>query len=116
MPPKLEEKVTKLFKMIDVDDSKNIDREETLKFWSSNFAKINSAVLFDQVDTNNDGSIQYDEWIDFWRVVYDSGYSEEEICNELDNILHGGAWVKFETNRKLGGNAKMRKLKKEGKC
>ena len=29
---------------------------------------------------------------------------------------NGGAWVKFETNRKLGGNAKMRKLKKEGKC
>ena len=72
--------------------------------------------MFDQVDTNNDGSIQYDEWLDFWRVVYDSGYSEDEICSELDNILNGGAWVKFETNRKLGGNAKMRKLKKEGKC
>ena len=46
--------------------------------------------MFDQVDTNNDGSIQYDEWIDFWRVVYDSGYSEDEICSELDNILNGG--------------------------
>ena len=110
------EKVDTLFKKIDIDDSKTIDREETLKFWSSNFAKINSAVLFDQVDTNNDGSIQYDEWIDFWRIVYDSGYSEDEICCELDNILNGGTWVKFETNRKLGGNAKMRKLKKEGKC
>ena len=116
LPPKLFEKVDTLFKKIDIDDSKTIDREETLKFWSSNFAKINSAVLFDQVDTNNDGSIQYDEWIDFWRIVYDSGYSEDEICSELDNILNGGTWVKFETNRKLGGNAKMRKLKKEGKC
>ena len=116
LPPKLFEKVDKLFKLIDIDDSKTIDRDETLKFWSSNFAKINSAVLFDQVDTNNDGSIQYEEWLDFWRIVYDSGYSEEEICSELDNIIHGGSWVKFETNRKLGGNAKMRKLKKEGKC
>ena len=105
-----------LFRKIDIDDSKTIDRDETLKFWSSNFAKINSTVLFDQVDTNNDGSIQYEEWIDFWRIVYDSGYSEEEICTELDNMLQGGSWVKFETNRKLGGNAKMRKLKKEGKC
>ena len=105
-----------LFRKIDIDDSKTIDRDETLKFWSSNFAKINSTVLFDQVDTNNDGSIQYEEWIDFWRIVYDSGYSEEEICTELDNMLQGGSWVKFETNRKLGGNAKIRKLKKEGKC
>ena len=105
----------KLFKLIDIDDSKTIDREETLKFWSSNFAKINSTVLFDQVDTNGDGSIQYDEWIDFWRIVYDSGYSEDEIIQELDNMIHGGSWVKFETNRKLGGHAKIKKLKKEGK-
>ena len=105
-----------LFKLIDADDSKTIDREETLKFWSSNFAKINSTVLFDQVDTNGDGAIQYEEWIDFWRIVYDSGYSEEEICSELENMIHGGSWVKFETNRKLGGNSKIKKLKMEGKC
>ena len=104
----------KLFKLIDIDDSKTIDRDETLKFWSSNFAKINSTVLFDQVDTNGDGSIQYDEWIDFWRIVYDSGYSEEEIIQELENMIHGGSWVKFETNKKLGGHAKIKKLKKEG--
>ena len=116
LPPKLFEKVDKLFKLIDIDDSKTIDRDETLKFWSSNFAKINSTVLFDQVDTNGDGAIQYEEWIDFWRIVYDSGYSEEEICSELENMIHGGSWVKFETNRKLGGNSKIKKLKMEGKC
>ena len=116
LPPKLFEKVDQLFKLIDLDDSKTIDREETLKFWSSNFAKINSTVLFDQVDTNGDGEIQYDEWIDFWRIVYDSGYSEDEISDELDNIIHGGSWVKFETNRKFGGSSKIKKLKMEGKC
>ena len=116
LPPKLFEKVDQLFKLIDADDSKTIDREETLKFWSSNFAKINSTVLFDQVDTNGDGEIQYDEWIDFWRIVYDSGYSEDEISDELENIIHGGSWVKFETNKKLGGHSKIRQLKMEGKC
>ena len=116
LPPKLFEKVDTLFKKIDIDNSKTIDREETLKFWSSNFAKINSTVLFDQVDTNNDGSIQYDEWIEFWKIVYDSGYSVDEICTELDNMLTGGSWVKFETNKRLGGNPKIKKLKKEGKC
>ena len=116
LPPKLFEKVDKLFKLIDLDDSKTIDKDETLKFWSSNFAKINSTVLFDQVDTNGDGSIQYEEWIDFWRIVYDSGYSEEEICLELENMINGGSWVKFETNRKLGGHSNIKKLKQEGKC
>ena len=116
LPPKLFEKVDTLFKKIDIDDSKTIDRDETLKFWASNFAKINSAVLFDQVDTNNDGSIQYEEWLDFWRIVYDSGYSEEEICLELENMINGGSWVKFETNRKLGGHSNIKKLKQEGKC
>ena len=116
LPSRLKEKVDKLFRLIDIDDSKTIDRDETLKFWSSNFAKINSSVLFDQVDENNDGSIQYEEWVEFWTIVYDSGYSEDEICAELDNMINGGSWVKFETNKKLGGSQKLKKLKKEGKC
>ena len=114
MPPKLKEKLTNLFKMIDVDDSKTIDREETLKFWSKGFAKINSGVLFEQVDKNNDGTIQFDEWMEFWRVVYESGYSEEEICDELDNMIKGGSWVKFETKSKAN-KQRDEKLKKKGK-
>ena len=114
MPPKLEEKVKQLFSLIDVDDSKTIDREETLKFWSKGFAKINSTCLFEQVDKNNDGTIQFDEWVEFWRVVYESGYSEDEICTELDNMIKGGSWVKFDTNTKIG-NEKDKKLKKKGK-
>ena len=114
MPPKLEEKVTKISKLIDVDDSKTIDREETLKFWSKGFAKINSGVLFEQVDKNNDGTIQFEEWMEFWRVVYESGYGEDEICAELDNMIKGGSWVKFETNSKIN-KQRDEKLKKKGK-
>ena len=53
----MKEKVLKLFKLIDTDGSKTIDREETLKFWSRNFPKLNSNELFDQIDKNNDESI-----------------------------------------------------------
>ena len=116
LPKNLKEKVLKLFSLIDIDNSNTIDRDETLKFWSKNFPKLNSNELFDQVDKNNDGSIQLEEWVEFWRVVYDSGYSEDEICTELDNMINGGSWVKFETNKKLGGSQKIQKLKKEGKC
>ena len=100
--------------MIDVDDSKTIDREETLKFWSKGFAKINSKVLFEQVDKNNDGAIQLEEWIEFWRVVYESGYDEEEICAELDNMINGGSWVKFDTRSNLN-KERDKQLKKKGK-
>ena len=114
LPPKLETKVRKLFSKIDVDDSKTIDREETLKFWSKGFAKINSSVLFDQVDKNNDGTIQLEEWLDFWRLVYESGYDEEEISAEIDNMIKGGSWVKFETNSNLN-KEREKQLKKKGK-
>lgn len=83
MPNKLKEKVTYLFNLIDTDGSKTIDREETLEFWSKNYPKINSSELFNQVDKNNDGAIQFDEWLEFWRIVYKSGYTEEEIETEV---------------------------------
>ncbi len=82
--------------MIDVDGSKTIDRDETLKFWSKNFPKLNSQELFSQVDKNNDGSIQLNEWIEFWTIVLNSGHDEEEIDAEIDNLMEGGTWVKFE--------------------
>ena len=79
------------------------------RFW-----KINSSVLFDQVDKNNDGTIQLEEWLDFWRLVYESGYDEEEISGEIDNMIKGGSWVKFETNSILN-KEREKQLKKKGK-
>jgi Ca2+-binding EF-hand superfamily protein len=76
----------KLFQMIDVDGSKTIDRDETLKFWSKNFPKLNSNELFDQVDKNNDGSIQLNEWIEFWTIVLNAGHNEEEISSEVRKL------------------------------
>ena len=75
---------------------------------------MNSKVLFDNVDKNNDGSIQFDEWMDYWKVVYESGYSEDEIITELDNMLNGGTWVKFKTNS-VGNQERDDALKRKGK-
>jgi Ca2+-binding EF-hand superfamily protein len=72
--------------MIDSDGSKTIDKAETLKFWSKNFPKLNSNELFDQVDKNNDGSIQLHEWIEFWTLVLHSGHNEEEVEAEVSKI------------------------------
>jgi Ca2+-binding EF-hand superfamily protein len=70
--------------MIDTDSSHTIDKEETLKFWSKNFPKLNSNELFAQVDKNQDGSIQLNEWLDFWVLVLQAGHSEEEISSEVN--------------------------------
>ena len=83
MPSHLKDKVLQLLQLIDTDGSKTIDREETLLFWSKNFPKLNSNELFEQVDKNNDGSIQLEEWIEFWSIVLKSGYSEDEVIAEV---------------------------------
>ncbi len=96
----------KLFSIIDIDGSNTIDKEETLKFWSSSFAKLNTHELFSQVDKNDDGTIQLDEWVEFWRSVYMSGYTEDEINFELENLINKGSWVKFETADSKSKNKK----------
>lgn len=110
----LKVQVLKLFSLIDVDGSKTIEREETLRFWSSSYAKLNTQELFDSVDKNNDGSIQIEEWIEFWTGVYMSGYKEEEISFELDNMFNKGSWVKFRTPEIYCGPDK-KSLKPQGK-
>eukprot|EP01016_Furgasonia_blochmanni_P043033 TRINITY_DN578_c0_g1_i11.p3 TRINITY_DN578_c0_g1~~TRINITY_DN578_c0_g1_i11.p3 ORF type:complete len:116 (-),score=17.85 TRINITY_DN578_c0_g1_i11:367-714(-) len=82
--------------MIDINDSKTIDKEETLKFWKSNFAKLNTEALFKAVDIDKNGNISEDEWVAFWEVVKKSGHTEKEITEELDNLTQGKAWVQFD--------------------
>jgi len=65
------------------------------------------------VDRNGDGSIQLEEWLEFWELVLKSGHSKEEVSAELDNLMSGGAWVKFENVDNMKG--KKSNLKKEGK-
>jgi Ca2+-binding EF-hand superfamily protein len=86
LPPSLNKKIISLFEKIDTDGSKTIDKSETLAFWSKNFPKLNSNELFDQVDKNNDGSIQLAEWVEFWTLVLNSGHSAEELESEVDSI------------------------------
>ena len=53
----------------------------------------------------------------YWilKIVYDSGYSEEEICIKLENKINGGSWMIFETDKKLWRTQNIKKSKKEGK-
>lgn len=66
----------------------------------SNFAKLNTEELFKQVDADNNGAIEEDEWLEFWNQVKRSGHTEEEISEELESIETGSSWVKFENVKK----------------
>lgn len=99
--------------MIDVDHSNTLEREEAIQFWAKNYPKLNTIELFDQVDKNNDNLIQLSEWLEFWVLVLKSGHSEDEVSNELDNMVTGGSWVKFEhVDNTRGKNSE---IKKHGK-
>ena len=42
--------------------------------------------MFKAVDTDNSGDISEDEWISFWEEVKKSGYTDEEIREEVNYI------------------------------
>ena len=93
------------FKIFDVDNSKNIDKNEAIKHWKSNFGKLSAKEFFDQVDFNGDGEISEEEFCRFWRIVKAHGHTEEEMTEELENIQKGELWVGFDdVNLKKGPN------------
>ena len=85
-----------VFKIFDKDGSKTIEKEEAIKHWSKNFGKISANEFFNTVDYNHDGTISYDEFIDFWKIVKGSGHTEDEIIEEIERIKKGETWMGFD--------------------
>jgi len=52
--------------------------------------------LFQAVDKDNNGAIELNEWLQFWRAVKSSGHSEQEIEEELQELMAGKSWVYFD--------------------
>ncbi|CAD8213713.1 unnamed protein product [Paramecium octaurelia] len=93
---RLREKASEIFKKLDIKGTGTIDKEGTEQFWKSNFAKLNTEALFEAVDFDKSGDITEEEWMAFWEIVKENGYSEEEINMELDELMDGKAWVQFK--------------------
>ncbi|CAD8103873.1 unnamed protein product [Paramecium primaurelia] len=109
LSPQLRQKALEIFKKIDVNNSGSIDKDETQKFWKTNFAKVNTQALFNAVDFDKSGQITEDEWMAFWEIVKKSGYSDKEIFEELDNLMEGKAWVQFRKVDEFVKRDQMRK-------
>ncbi|CAD8128148.1 unnamed protein product [Paramecium sonneborni] len=118
LSPQLRQKALEIFQKIDVNNSGSIDKDETQKFWKTNFAKVNTHALFNAVDFDKSGQITEDEWMAFWEIVKKSGYSDKEIFeelfliflyNQLDNLMEGKAWVQFRKVDEFVKRDQMRK-------
>ena len=97
--------------IFDIDGSKNIDKNEALKHWKTNFGKLSAKEFFDQVDFNGDGEISEHEFLRFWKIVKGHGHSEEEIQEELENIRKGELWVGFDDVQLKGPKYKQKTTK-----
>jgi len=87
---------------MDKDDSKMIDFEEAVSFWGKNFAKVNAKAMFTEVVNASEGCnsvIRQGDWVSFWEQVKQHGYSDESICEELENIMNGESWVDWLDGR-----------------
>lgn len=89
-------KVDEVFRIFDEDESGEIDTNEALSHWKGGFGKISAKEMFATVDDNGDGKILLDEWRHFWEVVKRSGYSDETITEELENIKNAESWCGFD--------------------
>merc|ERR1719296_137611 len=59
--------------------------------------------MFNEVDVDGSGAITSEEFIAFWVHVRKNGYKEQEIIDELDELLEGGAWVDWKDGKETGG-------------
>jgi hypothetical protein len=95
----LEAKLKTFFDKMDIDGDGNITKEEAIKFWGKNFAKVNANSMFHEVDEDGNQQITVDEFMSFWRNVIASGYPEEDVLEEVDMMMEGGSWVDFNDGR-----------------
>jgi Ca2+-binding EF-hand superfamily protein len=92
-------RLEELFSKMDLDGNKEITLDEAIKFWGTNFAKVNANAMFNEVDTDGTKTITKTKFLAFWEQVKKSGYSDEDILSELDSMLEHGSWVDWKDSR-----------------
>jgi len=99
LPKELADMLKKFFDKMDIDGDGSVTKEEAVKHWGKNFAKVNANSMFNEVDEDGNGSVTWDEFTDFWKNVVGSGYSTDDLLEEVEMMLEGGSWVDFNDGR-----------------
>lgn len=84
---------------MDEDGNRSITKTEAISFWGNNFAKVNANAMFNEVDGDGNDYVTWEEFVKFWENVKKSGYKEDDICDEVENMLEGGSWVDWNDGR-----------------
>mmetsp|Transcript_39925 Transcript_39925/g.85522 ORF Transcript_39925/g.85522 Transcript_39925/m.85522 type:complete len:426 (+) Transcript_39925:223-1500(+) len=92
-------KLETLFRLMDEDGSNAVTRDEAKSFFQGAFSNLSVDAMFNEVDTDGSGAITSEEFIKFWLQVRGSGYKEQDILDELDELIEGGAWVDWKDGR-----------------
>jgi len=95
-------KLEELFRKMDPDGSNAVSRDEARLFFKGAFGKMSADAMFNEVDVDGSGAIDSEEFVKFWICVRKNGYKEQDILDELDELLEGGAWVDWKDGRDTG--------------
>jgi Ca2+-binding EF-hand superfamily protein len=93
------DKLEELFRKMDPDGSNAVTRDEARLFFKGAFGKVSADAMFNEVDIDGSGAIDADEFAQFWIHVKKSGYKEQDILEELDELLEGAAWRDWKDGR-----------------
>lgn len=96
LSPELSATIFELFSEMDRNGDGSIILAEAEAFFHR-FGGVSADAMFKAVDDDGDNTVTLDEFLAFWVSVKRSGYSEEELLEELGLLLEGNAWVEFET-------------------
>mmetsp|Transcript_45621 Transcript_45621/g.108590 ORF Transcript_45621/g.108590 Transcript_45621/m.108590 type:complete len:406 (-) Transcript_45621:238-1455(-) len=101
-------KLEEFFRKMDLDHSNAVTREEARAFFKGAFATISAEAMFNEVDVDGSGAITAEEFVAFWIQVRKSGYKDQDVLDELDELIQGGAWVDWKDGRKTDGGQQKR--------
>jgi len=103
-------KIAELFRLMDNDNSNAVTRQEALDFFKGTFRKASMEAMFNEIDQDRSGSITAVEFMDFWKQVKSSGYSEQDMLEEIEELHQGSAWVDWNDGRTTAPSAKDEKF------
>eukprot|EP00929_Paragymnodinium_shiwhaense_P041268 TRINITY_DN21452_c0_g1_i1.p1 TRINITY_DN21452_c0_g1~~TRINITY_DN21452_c0_g1_i1.p1 ORF type:complete len:264 (+),score=68.50 TRINITY_DN21452_c0_g1_i1:110-901(+) len=92
-------KLEELFTKMDPDGSNAVSREEAREFFKGTFGKMSADAMFNEVDVDGSGAITAEEFMQFWIHVRRNGYKEQDVLDEVDQLLEGGAWVDWKDGK-----------------
>ena len=99
MSAEVEALLKTFFDKMDVDGDGDVTKDEAISHWGKNFAKVNATSMFNEVDEVGNDSVSWADFLAFWKNVVGSGYSQEDILEEVQMMIEGGSWVDFDDGR-----------------